>query len=145
MIPQSAVILGTVRTLHADTQNTIEQRMREICVGVDASHRVKTSLDYQRKCPINMNHRTQLEYAITAARQIVDEAQINENCPPWLGGEDFSFMLEKVPGVIINLGNGDTPGLHNPKYDFADDAIPYGISYWVKFVETRLPLGIGQS
>ena len=140
VVPQSALIRGTVRTLHADTQHIIEKRMGEICAGVDLSHKVNSTLDYQRKCPINFNHRSPSEYALTAARSVAGIAAVDENYPPRLGGEDFSFMLEKVPGAVINTGNGDTAGLHNPKFDFADEAIPYGISFWTKLVETRLPM-----
>lgn len=140
VVPHTAMMRGTVRTLHADTQDIIEKRMGKICAGVDLSHGVKSTLDYQRKCPININHRGPSEYALSAARSVAGVAAVDDNCPPRLGGEDFSFMLEKIPGAVINIGNGDTPGLHNPKFDFADDAIPYGISFWTKLVETRLPM-----
>ena len=140
VVPHTAMMRGTVRTLHADTQDIIEKRMGEICAGVDLSHGVKSTLDYQRKCPININHSGSSEYALSAARSVAGVAAVDDNCPPRLGGEDFSFMLEKIAGAVINIGNGDTPGLHNPKFDFADDAIPYGISFWTKLVETRLPI-----
>ncbi|MDG1085637.1 MAG: M20 family metallopeptidase [Planktotalea sp.] len=140
VVPHTAMMRGTVRTLHADTQDIIEKRMGEICAGVDLSHGVKSTLDYQRKCPININHSGPSEYALSAARSVAGVAAVDDNCPPRLGGEDFSFMLEKIAGAVINIGNGDTPGLHNPKFDFADDAIPYGISFWTKLVETRLPI-----
>lgn len=141
VVPQSALIRGTVRTLHADTQDTIERRMSEICAGIEQSHRVEIEIDYQRKCPINTNHQLQSEYAVSAAKDLVGAAAVDEHYPPRLGGEDFSFMLEKVPGAVIYLGNGDTPGLHSPKFDFADEAIPYGIAFWTKLIETRLPVG----
>ena len=76
--------------------------------------------------------------AIAIARKVAGEEQVIANTPPVMGAEDFSYMLEARPGAFIFIGNGDTAGLHHPGYDFNDDALPYGMSYWAELVETAL-------
>ncbi len=140
VIPETALIRGTVRALHDETQSIIETRMHEVCAGIAASHNVEIALDYHRKCPVSINHDVQAQLACDVAISIVGEDAVDTHSPPRLGGEDFSFMLSERPGAVINLGNGDTPGLHNPRFDFADEAIQFGMAYWVSLIETRLPL-----
>jgi len=74
------------------------------------------------------------------AAQIAGPEQVDADAPPVLGAEDFSYMLEARPGAFIFMGNGDTAGLHHPAYDFNDEAIPVGASYWARLVETALPM-----
>ncbi|WP_136659265.1 M20 aminoacylase family protein [Nitratireductor sp. XY-223] len=140
VIPLTASIKGTVRNLHEDTRDIIERRMHEIVDGVAKSHGVKAVLQYERLCPVTVNHSDQVARAAEAAVKVVGEEKVDREQPARLGGEDFSYMLQEHPGAIIFIGNGDSAGLHHPEYDFNDEAIPYGIAYWAKLVEDRLPL-----
>ena len=87
---------------------------------------------------MTFNHADETAFAGDVAAGVAGDAQVHRAMPPMMGGEDFSYMLEARPGAFIFIGNGDTAGLHHPAYDFNDEAIPYGISYWVKLVETVL-------
>ncbi|MEX3007459.1 M20 aminoacylase family protein [Hoeflea sp. TYP-13] len=140
VIPQTATLKGTVRNLHEDTRDTIERRMHEIVEGVAKCYGVRADLTYDRLCPVTFNHSDQFGHAAEAAVQVVGEANVDREQPARLGGEDFSYMLQENPGAIIFVGNGETAGLHHPEYDFNDEALPYGIAFWAKIVEDRLPL-----
>ena len=85
-----------------------------------------------------MNHARQTEFAAQVATEVVGKNRVDTNVPPVMGAEDFSFMLEARPGAFIFVGNGDSAGLHHPAYNFNDEVIPVGTSYWVKLVETAL-------
>ena len=102
---------------------------------VAAAHGATAKFSYDRKYPVTVNHADQTEKAIAIARDVAGETQVDENHPPVMGGEDFSYMLEARPGAFIFMGNGDTAGLHHPAYDFNDAAIGYGASYWARLVE----------
>ena len=93
---------------------------------------------YERYCPVTFNHADETDHAIHVARDVAGENNVDPDVDPSMAGEDFSFMLKERPGAFIFIGNGDSAGLHNPGYDFNDDAIAYGISYWVKLAEQRL-------
>jgi len=88
--------------------------------------------------PVTRNHERQTAFASSVAAEVVGRERIDDNTPPVMGAEDFSFMLEARPGAFIFVGNGDSAGLHHPAYDFNDEVIPIGTSYWVKLVETAL-------
>jgi hippurate hydrolase len=85
-----------------------------------------------------VNHAEETGYALKAAAEIAGTSNVKPSLDPMMGGEDFSYMLLARPGAFVFMGNGDTAGLHHPAYDFNDEAIPHGISYWVKLAETRL-------
>lgn len=138
IIPDAATFGGTVRTLKPELRDMAERRMREIAVGLAAAHGADVSVSYNRNYPVTVNHADETGYAIDAARAIAGPLQVETETDPMMGGEDFSYMLNARPGAFIFLGNGDTAGLHNPNYDFNDDIIPHGISYWVKLAESRL-------
>jgi hippurate hydrolase len=87
---------------------------------------------------VTVNHDQETEHAIRVATDVVGASNIDANVDPSMAGEDFAFMLKRRPGAFIFIGNGDTAALHNPHYDFDDEAIPFGISYWVRLVEQRL-------
>ena len=72
------------------------------------------------------------------AKDVSGAGSVNRDYPPTMGAEDFAFMLERCPGAMILIGNGDTAFCHHPEFDFADDAIPYGVSFWVRLAETAL-------
>jgi amidohydrolase len=138
IIPQSAWLNGTVRTLEAATRDLAEKRIHEIAAGLAAAGGVTAKVEYRRGYPATVNHPAQTEFAAKVARKVVGESRVDTNIAPVMGAEDFSFMLEARPGAFIFLGNGDSAKLHHPAYDFNDAALPYGMSYWVELVETAL-------
>ena len=92
-----------------------------------------------RGYPVTRNHDAQATFAAEVAGAVAGLAQVETGMLPIMGAEDFSFMLQARPGAFVFVGNGDTAGLHHPAYDFNDATLPYGISYWVRLVETALP------
>jgi len=98
----------------------------------------KITLDYERSYPVLVNHAAETGIAARIAADIAGEANVSSEIPPVMGAEDFAYMLEARPGAFIFIGNGDSAGLHHPAYNFNDDAIVYGSSYWIKLVETQL-------
>jgi hippurate hydrolase len=137
VIPQTAVLRGTVRFLSKGAKELIEKRMREVCDGVALTTGAKIDLTYEHGYPVTVNHAAQTEFATKVAREVAGEANVHET-PPMMGAEDFAYMLEARPGAFIFCGNGDTAGLHHPAYNFNDEAIVYGTSYWIKLVENTL-------
>ena len=137
VIPQTAVLKGTVRTLTAKVRGLVEKRIREVVAGVAQITGAKIDLVYERGYPVTVNHAAQTDVAIEVAREIAGEANVRES-PPMMGAEDFAYMLEARPGAFIFCGNGDSAGLHHPAYNFNDDAIVFGTSYWIKLVENTL-------
>jgi amidohydrolase len=139
IIADTAEIGGTVRTLKPEMRDLIEARIRTIVDGIAAAYGATAVLDYDRNYPVTRNHPAETEFAAGVAGDVVGTANVDADAPPVLGGEDFSYMLEARPGAFIFIGNGETAGLHNPAYDFNDDAIPIGCSYWARLVETAMP------
>jgi amidohydrolase len=137
VIPQTAELKGTVRTLKADVRQLVEKRMREVVAGVAQITGAKIQLDYGRGYPVTVNHVAQTDIATQVAKEVAGDANVRR-MPPMMGAEDFAYMLEARPGAFIFCGNGDSAGLHHPAYNFNDDAIVYGTSYWIKLVENTL-------
>ncbi|MBZ9897159.1 MULTISPECIES: M20 aminoacylase family protein [unclassified Mesorhizobium] len=138
IIPESAEIAGTVRTLRKEIAKKSEERIRAICDGLATAFGAKIEVDYQANYPVTFNHAEETVFASDVAANVAGDAHVHRGIQPVMGGEDFSYMLEARPGAFIFIGNGDTAGLHNPAYDFNDEAIPHGMSYWVKLAETAL-------
>jgi hippurate hydrolase len=138
IIPESAEIAGTVRTLRKEIAKKSEERIRTICDGLATAFGAKIEVDYQANYPVTFNHAEETVFASDVAANVAGDAHVHRGIQPVMGGEDFSYMLEARPGAFIFIGNGDTAGLHNPNYDFNDEAIPHGMSYWVKLAETAL-------
>jgi amidohydrolase len=138
VIPQSAWLNGTTRTLRAGTRDMVERRIREIAAGLASAAGAEARVEYRRNYPATVNHPAQTDFATKVARKVAGDSQVDSNAMPVMGAEDFSFMLEARPGAFIFLGNGDSAKLHHPAYDFNDAALPYGMSYWVELVETAL-------
>ncbi|TRC76768.1 amidohydrolase [Mesorhizobium sp. WSM4307] len=138
IIPESAEIAGTVRTLRKEIAKKSEERIRTICDGLATAFGAKIEIDYQANYPVTFNHADETVFASDIAADVAGDAHVHRGIQPVMGGEDFSYMLEARPGAFIFIGNGDTAGLHNPAYDFNDEAIPHGMSYWVKLAETAL-------
>ena len=139
VIPQTARLTGTARTLSADVRDLLESRMHGIVENTAAAFGAKATLDYQRHYPVLSNHEAQTDFAASVAGEISGSDRVDAATPPSLGGEDFAFMLEARPGAMIRIGQGDTRDLHHPEYDFNDEIIPIGSSYWVKLIETAMP------
>jgi len=143
VIPQEVVLRGTVRTFQPEIQNLVERRMGEIVSGVAATFEMTATLRYERRYPATINTPEETQHALAAATALVGAANVDTDPTPSMGSEDFAFMLQKKPGCYIWLGSGrgpDTPNLHNPHYDFNDDALPIGASYWVTLAEQQLPV-----
>ncbi len=138
VIPNDATFAGTIRTLDEDVRTQAEARLREIVNGICAAHGAEADINFHRNYPVTFNHAEETEYAVAIAADIAGEDNVNPEVDPMMGGEDFSYMLNARPGAFIFIGNGDTAGLHNPAYDFNDEAIAHGISYWVRLAEQRL-------
>jgi amidohydrolase len=137
VIPQTAELKGTVRTLTAEVRALVEKRVSEVVDGVARMTGAKIDLKYERGYPVVVNHAPQTDFAIQVAKQVAGDTNVRD-MPPLMGGEDFAYMLEQRPGAFIFCGNGDSAGLHHPAYDFNDDAIVFGTSYWIKLVENSL-------
>ncbi len=138
IIPEQASLAGTVRTLRPEVRDLAETRLKQISESLASAYGAKVRVSYGRNYPVTVNHREETGHALSAAASIVGETKVSADLDPMMGGEDFSYMLLARPGAFIFIGNGDTAGLHNPAYDFNDEAIPHGISYWVKLAEMRL-------
>jgi amidohydrolase len=137
VIPHTAELRGTVRTLTPEVRVLVEKRVREIVAGVAQMTGARIDLVYERGYPVTVNHAPQTALAARIARDVAGEANVHEMAP-MMGAEDFAYMLQARPGAFIFCGNGDSAGLHHPAYNFNDDAIVYGASYWIKLVENTL-------
>ena len=143
VIPDDIVLRGTVRTFKKDVQDTIERRMKTILDGIAAMFEMSVTLRYERRYPATVNSATETQHAIAAAAAVVGAERIDTDPMPNMASEDFAFMLQAKPGCYLWLGSGrgeGTAGLHNPRYDFNDDALAIGASYWVTLAEQQLPL-----
>jgi amidohydrolase len=139
VIPQTASLRGTARALAPDVRDLLEKRLHEVVEGTAALHGATAKLTYRRGYPVLENHERQTAFAARVAGEIAGQDKVDTAVPPVMGAEDFSFMLQARPGAFIFVGNGNTAGLHHPAYNFNDEAIPYGTSYWARLVETALP------
>ncbi|MEJ6394134.1 M20 aminoacylase family protein [Gymnodinialimonas sp. 2305UL16-5] len=136
VIADAVHLRGTVRTMDPAIQDLTEARMYEICAGIGATFNAEITLDYRRDYPVMVNSKEQTSFAAEVAAEVSGAC---DEAPLTMGGEDFAFMLNARPGAYILVGNGDTAAVHHPKYNFNDDAIPAGCSWWAEIVERRLP------
>ncbi|NIZ59488.1 amidohydrolase [Sedimentitalea sp. CY04] len=136
VIPQKVQMKGTVRTMSKEMRDLAEKRINEICSGIAATFGGTVDVNYIRGYPTMVNHDEQTEFAADVARKISGDC---EHAGLVMGGEDFAFMLEERPGAYILVGNGDTAAVHHPEYNFNDEAIPAGCSWWAEIVEQRMP------
>lgn len=140
VIPGAARVGGTVRTFAPEVQALVKERMHAIAKGLEASFEVGIELSYRHGYPVTANSAAETELALAAAAEVAEHS--GSRIEPAMGSEDFSFMLNERPGCYIWLGNGPSDGerkLHNAHYDFNDDALPLGASYWARLVERALP------
>jgi hippurate hydrolase len=138
IIPQTGHLRGTARSLTPEIRDLVEKRVREVVEGTAKLYGAKVMLTYKRDYPVTRNHERQTSFAAQVAAEVVGNSRVDTAIPPMMGAEDFSYMLEARPGAFIWIGNGDSAGLHHPQYNFNDEVIPVGTSYWVKLVETAL-------
>ncbi|MBX9991573.1 M20 aminoacylase family protein [Phreatobacter oligotrophus] len=139
VIPQTAELRGTVRTFDPAIQDMVERRLKEIAEGTAAVFGARAELTYTRGCPAVVNHAAEADYAAAVAAEVVGDAAVRRDKPPSMGSEDFSFMLNERPGCMIGIGQGGEFGVHHPAYDFNDEILPIGMSYWARLIETRMP------
>ena len=137
VIPQSASLSGTVRTMDETVRQLAERRMAELAEGLAAAHGARAVLDYRRGYPAMVNHAQETGFAAEVARKVSGDCA---EAPLVMGGEDFAYLLEARPGAYILVGNGDTAPVHHPEYNFNDEIIPAGCSWWAELVESRLPV-----
>ena len=132
---------GTSRTMTPGMRALVEQRIREICKGAAAMHGIDVDLEWRPGYPPTVNHAAETAFAVEVATEVCGEGKVSTAVKPTMGSEDFSYMLQAVPGAMVWLGNGPGEGgciLHNPRYDFNDFAIPFGSSFFVRLVEKFL-------
>jgi hippurate hydrolase len=138
VIPQHAKLRGTARALTDHVRQTLQKRVPEIVEGTAELYGAKAEITYTNGYPVLVNHDRNTDFAASVAREIAGSNKVATNFPPVMGAEDFAFMLEERPGAFIFVGNGDSAGLHHPAYNFNDETIPVGTSYWVRLAETAL-------
>ena len=150
VIPDEAVMIGTVRTFTTSVLDLIEQRMRDIATHTAAGYRATVDFTFKRNYPPLVNHAAETAVAIEAMTAVVGADQVDANVEPTMGAEDFAFMLQAKPGCYVFIGNGEGSHrdgghglgpcqLHNGSYDFNDNLLPIGASYWVRLAEISLP------
>ena len=141
VIPDRALLGGTVRCFSTDTMTLVERRMKEIAEGVAAGFGATAKVDFRVLFPPLVNHAEETDYIAEIAAELVGPENVNRNAGVVMASEDFSFMLQSVPGAYMQIGNGDGEGaceVHNPGYDFNDGALPFGASLFARLVERRL-------
>jgi hippurate hydrolase len=141
VIPQSAVLAGTVRTLSRPTMTLIEQNMTRLATSIAAGFGAEAVVDFRLIFAPMVADDAEAEALGDVAAALVGEDKVRRDAPPGMGSEDFSFMMEQVPGAHINLGNGESAALHNHLYNFNDEATPYGVAIYAGIVEKKLPKG----
>ena len=140
VIPERVQLRGTVRTMDKDIRELAEKRIKEVCQHTAAAYGATTAINYHKGYPVMVNAPAQTAFAAEVAAQVAGAENVTTDTPAIMGGEDFAFMLEERPGAYILVGNGDTAMVHHPKYDFNDNAIPAGSSFWVQLIEKAMPL-----
>jgi amidohydrolase len=142
VIPERATLRGTVRTFRETTRARAEKSLDRIATGIAAAHGAQAKLRYERRYPATVNTPRETEWAASTAVDVVGNEHVARDAPPCMGSEDFAYMLQVRPGCYIWAGNGSAENgrlLHSPHYDFNDDLLPVGASYWVRLVERLLP------
>jgi len=141
IIPETAELGGTVRTLDPEVRDLVERRIGEVADSIARAYGGSAETKYSRMYPVTMNHPREAGVAADIARGIVGAERVNDRIIPMMGAEDFSFMLEARPGAMILVGMGDSPECHHPAYVFNDNILGHGASFWVRLIETAMPAG----
>jgi len=137
IIAQSVRMCGTVRTLDNESRKLAESRIRRLAEDTASAFGATADVIWEDGYPVTVNHEAETRYAAEAARAVA--GNVDANVDPIMPAEDFSYMLEARPGAYIFLGNGDTAQCHHPTYNFSDEAIPAGCSWFAELVERRMP------
>ena len=140
IIPRTVTLTGTARSLDEGVRDILEQRIDTIAQGIAQAFGATATVSYHRGYPVTVNAERPTRHAADTAREVAGPEAVDDNVDPTMGGEDFSFMLRARPGAFIFVGNGPTASLHSDAYDFNDEIIPAGVSYWVRLVERAYPL-----
>ncbi len=141
VIPTQAVLRGTTRSFRTEVQDQIEAGLRRLCAGIAAAHGATVDVRYERRYPPTVNAPRETAVAAEAIAKVVGAENVLTGLRPTMGAEDFAFMLQAKPGCYVWIGNGPGEGgclLHNPRYDFNDEILPIGASYWAALVEQEL-------
>jgi amidohydrolase len=141
VIPDEVVLRGTTRSFKPELQDAIEAGIRRIAEGVATAMGATIEFRYERRYPPTVNSTAETETAAATAAEVVGESNVDRELMPTMGSEDFAFMLQAKPGAYLFIGNGsgrNGTGLHNPHYDFNDEILPIGASYWARLVERVL-------
>ncbi len=139
VIPHTALLRGTARSLKPEVRQLLARRIADVIEGTARLYGARVNFTWRPGYPVLSNHERETAFAASIAGEVAGADRVYTDIMPIMGGEDFSYMLEARPGAFIFVGNGSGYGLHHPRYNFNDDAIPYGTSYWVRLVETALP------
>ena len=139
VIPQTVQLRGTVRTLSKEVRDMAQEKITQLIKNTALTYGAKVNLNYARGYPVMINSELETNYMVDVAKKVAGDNNVDNNASQVMGAEDFSYMLEERPGAYIRVGNGSTASLHHPNYDFNDEAIPFGTSFWVELAETRLP------
>jgi amidohydrolase len=139
VIPQTATLSGTVRAFKREVMTVIEQNMGRLATAIASGFGAEATLDFRLLFAPTVNDADQYVAYADAAAELVGETHVERNAAPLMGSEDFSFMMEKVPGAHVCLGNGDSAVCHNDHYDFNDNAIPFGVALYAAIVEKKMP------
>lgn len=141
VIPDRAKLSGTVRALSPEVRAQVEATMQRICEGIGMAFGVQASMTYTLGYPPSINTAAEAALCAEVARSIVGDTAVHTDLKPSMGAEDFAYFLQERPGAYVWLGNGPGEGgcmLHNPNYDFNDEVIPVGVTYWVRLIERLL-------
>jgi amidohydrolase len=139
VIPQTATLSGTVRAFRREVMTMIEQNMGRLASALASGFGAEATLDFRLLFAPTVNDADEFVAYADAAAALVGEARVDRNAAPLMGSEDFSFMMEQVPGAHVFLGNGDSAVCHNDHYDFNDEAIPFGVALYAAIVEKKMP------
>jgi amidohydrolase len=137
VIPTQMKIGGTVRTLSPHVRQMVKERLANLAKAMAASFGAEIEMAYESGYPPTINHATQALHALDAARSTVGESCVSGEASALMASEDFAYMLERCPGALVFIGNGESAGLHHPSYDFNDAIIPCGVQYWVNLAQAR--------
>lgn len=138
VIPQQVHIKGTLRAYEEEVRLMAKQRLHEIAERTASVYNAKAMVEYDDGYPPTVNDPEKTKFCVDVARAVAGSDKVDDDRPPVMGAEDFSYMLKERPGAFIFIGNGDSASLHHPEYDFDDRAINHGCRYWLTLVEHAL-------
>ena len=144
IIPEEVVLRGTIRSFKPEVQESVERAIERLCSGIAAANGAQISVHFDHRYPPTVNSAAETAFCRDVAESIFGGERVLTDILPSMGAEDFAYMLNEKPGCYVWLGNGPGTGgctLHNPHYDFNDELLPLGVSYWVRLVQQALPKG----